>query len=711
MGQYFEIVVENGIAILTLDETDARVNTVSPGWITALTAAFERFRDDAAITGIVIRSAKPGFMAGADLKYILKEAVGLSIPDALEFSQRPTQMHRLIETCGKPVVAAIEGFALGGGYELALACTRRIVADTAKAVVGLPEVSVGLLPGSGGTQRLLRMIGVERAADVLLGGKSYSPQEALSLGLVDELAPPGAVLEAAKAWLAGGPDPTRDWDRKGYVSPGQDGLLRQSTATFFTMQTGKLRAKYGANYPAPIAILSSLFEGMQVSFDKGCLVESRYFAKLLLDPVSRNIIRTMFVNKGIADKGGARPAGTPKFQPARIGVLGAGMMGAGIAYVSAKAGIDVVLLDRDLETAQKGKAYSQKILDKAIAKGTATAQSKAELLDRIVATASFADLAGVDAVVEAVFEDTAIKADITRKTLAVTGDAILFASNTSTLPIAQLAEASSRPENFIGLHFFSPVDRMALVEMISGDKTSDETRLRAQDLIRAIRKTPISVNDSRGFYTSRVFQTFIHEGAQMLREGIAPAIIENTAKQAGMPVGPLALLDEVTLDLPLKIVQQSEAEDDTFVRPDSIAVLEKMIAIGRSSRKAGGGFYDYSAEGEKRLWRGLTDLFPIRIENPDVEELKRRFLYIQSIETMRCFEEDVLTHPADADIGAVLGWGYPAWTGGTLSLIETVGLPTFTAECDRLAQKYGARFLPPAKLRAMASEHQEFDWS
>ncbi|AMK19592.1 MULTISPECIES: 3-hydroxyacyl-CoA dehydrogenase NAD-binding domain-containing protein [Sphingobium] len=712
MAKYLTTERANGVLTITLDAPDAPVNTVSPPWVDEMVATFEAARDDAEITGIILTSAKVGFMAGADLKYILREGVTMTPQQAFAMSEKASAMHRLIETCGKPVVAAINGFALGGGYELALACTYRIVADDAEAVVGLPEVNVGLLPGSGGTQRLPRMIGVPQASEVLLEGRSYAPQEALKKGLVDQVESAPNLLDAARTWLAEAPDPMRPWDRKGFAIPESDGLLKQSTATYFSIAAAKLRAKYGANYPAPIAILACIFEGVQVPFDKGLVVEGRYFASLLTNPVARNIIRTTFVNKGLAEKGARRPADVPASTVRKVGILGAGMMGAGIAHVAAKVDIEVVLLDTTVAAAEKGKAYSVRLLDKQIASGKTTKEKADALLKRIQPTDDYADLAGVDLVVEAVFEDTAIKADVTRKAQAVIGPDTLFASNTSTLPISQLAEAFDRPEDFIGLHFFSPVDRMALVEVIMGKRTRPETLARALDFVAQIRKTPIVVNDSRGFYTSRVFQTFIHEGMELLREGVAPALIENCARQAGMPVGPLAVIDETTIELPLKIVRQSESEDPAYQRPKSAEVMEKMVdVLKRPGRKGGGGFYEYLEGGKKRLWSGLAKEFPVATDQPEPEEVKKRILYIQALETARCLEENVLTHPADADLGAVLGWGFPSWAGGTLSLVETVGAPAFVIECDRLAQLYGPRFAPTQGLRRMAETGEGFDWS
>jgi 3-hydroxyacyl-CoA dehydrogenase/enoyl-CoA hydratase/3-hydroxybutyryl-CoA epimerase len=712
MGHYLRTEVEAGLLTITLDDPAASVNTVSPAWVDEMIAAFETAKADANVTGIIIASAKPGFMAGADLKFILAEGAAMTPAQAFAFSQKASAMHRLIETCGKPVVAAMTGFALGGGYELALACTHRILADDPGAVVGLPEVTVGLLPGSGGTQRLPRMIGVRKATDVLLTGESYPPAKALALGLVDLVTHGGAVIAAARAWLQTTPDPVRPWDKKDFSIAESAGLLSPAAVNFFPTETAKLLGKFGKNYPAPIAILTCVFEGVQAPFDKGLKVESRHFARLITDPVARNIIRTNFVNKGLAEKGARRPAGVPKSAVKRLGILGAGMMGAGVAYVAAKAGIDVVLLDVSLEAAEKGKAYSAKLLAKEVERGRTTKDSADALLARIKPTTAYSELAGVEFVIEAVFEETTIKADVTRKADAAMPADALFASNTSTLPISQLAEAFGRPEDFIGLHFFSPVDRMALVEVILGRKTRPEAIARALDFVAQIRKTPIVVNDGRGFYTSRVFQTFIHEGMELLREGVAPALIENAARQAGMPVGPLAVIDETTIELPLRIVRQSEQEDPEYRRPTSAEVMERMVdVLKRPGRKGGGGFYDYPDGGKKHLWPGLAAEFPRAAEQPNVDEVKTRLLYIQALETARCLEENVLTHPADGDLGAVLGWGFPTWTGGTLSLIETVGLPQFVAECDRLAQRYGNRFAPTPKLRDMAKTGKGFDWS
>nr|ART38748.1 G502 [uncultured bacterium] len=699
----------DGIATLILDNADESMNVVSDAFIADMEEATKQLKEDESVKGVIVTSAKKAFMAGADLKQLVNGYGKLTKKEAFGFSQRATAMHRAMEQSGKPWVAVINGLALGGGFELALACHYRILVDDPKFVVGLPEVNVGLLPGSGGTQRLIRIAGVKTAQDLLLTGRSVGPAEALKLKIVDEVVPAADAIAHAKAWLATGPDPVKAWDVKGAVPPQKRGMTVPEDSMGYMFATGSVAGKAGYNLPAPIAILSTIFEGAQLPFDKALSVESKYFAKLLTDPVARNIIRTTFISKQAAEKGARRPAGVPKSEVKKVGVLGAGMMGAGIAYVSANAGIEVVLLDRDVPSAEKGKAYSSKVLGKLLEKGKVTQDKADALLARITATDSYALLEGCDLIVEAVFEDTAIKAETTAKAEAVIPTHAVFASNTSTLPIGQLAKASKRPDQFIGIHFFSPVDRMGLVEVIMGKQTSKETLAKALDYIAQLRKTPIVVNDSRGFYTSRVFQTLIHEGGAMLEEGVPPAVIENAAKAVGMPVGPLALLDELTFDLPLKIVDQAIAEEgDKYTPPAGVPTLRKMKdQLGRSGRKSGGGFYDYPEGGKKHLWKGLSEFFPAK-DGWDIEELKKRFLYTQAMETARCLEEGVLETPQDADLGAVYGWGFPAWTGGTISYIDTVGIETFVREADRLAQLYGPRFTPSAWLREKAAKGENF---
>ncbi|WP_197277713.1 3-hydroxyacyl-CoA dehydrogenase NAD-binding domain-containing protein [Novosphingobium sp. KN65.2] len=695
----------DGFATLILDNADESMNIVNDAFIADMAEATAAIAADDSIKGVILTSAKKAFMAGADLKQLVR---GYSKQEAYAFSQKATQMHRAMEMSGKPWVAALGGLALGGGFELALACHHRILVDDARALVGLPEINVGLLPGSGGTVRLGIIAGMKAALDLLLSGRTVAPAEALKLKIVDEVVPADQLIDRARAWLATGPDPVKPWDVKGWVPPQKKGMTVPEDALAYTLAAANI-AKKGYNTPAPLAILSCVFEGLQLPFDKALTVEGKYFAKLLSDPVASNIIRTSFISKQAAEKGARRPAGVAKSEVKKVGVLGAGMMGAGIAYVSANAGIEVVLLDRDVPTAQKGKDYSAKVQGKLVEKGKLTQSRADEVLARITPTDDYALLDGCDMIVEAVFEDIGIKADTTRKAEAVIPAGALFGSNTSTLPISQLAQASSRPDKYIGTHFFSPVDRMGLVEVIRGKQTSDETLARTLDFIAQLRKTPIVVNDSRGFYTSRVFRMFIFEGVAMVEEGIEPARIENAAKAAGFPTGPLALLDEVTMELPVKIVDDAAGtKGNTYTIERGLPVLRKMIGMGRGSRKAGGGFYDYPQGASKHIWKGLAEHFPVAARQPDQEELKQRFLFAQAMETARCLEEGVLETPQDADLGAVYGWGFPLWTGGTISYIDTVGIENFVAWADELAWKYGDRFLPSAWLRAKAERREPF---
>jgi 3-hydroxyacyl-CoA dehydrogenase/enoyl-CoA hydratase/3-hydroxybutyryl-CoA epimerase len=699
----------DGVALITLNDPNKPMNVVSPEFIDDLIAAIEKVATDDAIKGAIVTSAKPAFMAGADLKYIVNMLDGITADEAFAFSQKPSiPMHRRMETCGKPFVAAINGLALGGGYELCLACHYRVIVDDPKAVVGLPEVTVGLLAGSGGTQRLPRMIGLEKSLPIILEGKTPGPQEALKLGMVDAVVPAADLIETARQWILKTPDPVRAWDKKGYRI--DTGLLNPTNVPVYAMRPAQIAAQTQRNYPAAITNLQCIFEGMQQTFDNALKLESKYFAKLCVDPVARNIIRTTFVNKGEAGKLVRRPAGIPKKTFKKVGVLGAGMMGSGIAYVSAQAGVEVVLLDSKQEFADKGKAYSAKVLSKLVDKGKKTQVQADAVLARITATTNYDDLNGCDLVVEAVFEDRAIKADVTRQAEAQLATDGFFASNTSTLPISGLAQASVNPARFIGMHFFSPVDRMPLIEVIVGKETSKETVAHALDFVGLLKMIPIVVNDSRGFYTSRVFQTFIHEGMRMVEDGVAPALVENAARQAGFPVGPLTLTDEVTVELPWKIVQQAIEElGDKFVKPCAYNVMQRMLEeLKRPGRKGGAGFYEYPEGGKKYLWPGLKDAFPLAAEQPDVEEVKRRYLTIQALETARCLEEGVLTHAADGDIGALLGWAFPSWTGGTLSYIDTIGIQQFVAECDRMATVYGLRYQPSAWLRERAARGEGF---
>ncbi len=701
----------DGIALLQIDVVGRPMNVLTPEFSQDLATCIDRLAADPAVKGAVIASAKSAFVAGADIKDMVGAYDrGIKAPEAAEFSLAINKLFRRLETCGKPVAAAINGIALGGGFELALACHYRVLEDGPKAGVGLPEVKIGLLPGGGGTQRVPRLIGVTEALKLITEGRQLGAADALKKGLVHEIAPLDQIVERARQWILKGGEGVQPWDKKGYRVPGGAGQATPGAFQTFMAGTALTAKSTQRNYPAPLAILSCVYEGCQVPIDKGLRIESSYFGQLLAGPVARNLMRTMFVNKGLADKLARRPSAPPKSQVRRLGMLGAGMMGAGIAYVSALAGIEVVLLDSTLEAAEKGKGYSKALLAKDVEKGRRSQADAEAILARIRTTTSYDDLAGCDLVVEAVFENREIKADVTARTEAVISKASVFASNTSTLPITGLAQASKRPSQFIGIHFFSPVDKMPLVEIIVGKKTSEETIARALDYVGQLRKTPIVVNDSRGFYTSRCFGTFVYEGIAMLQEGVSPALIENGAKMAGMPVGPLAVADEVTIDLQWKVIKQTEADlGKRFDKPVAYDTVQKFVEVlKRPGKRFGAGFYEYPADGKKFLWPGLAEHFPLAHEQPDVEEVKKRVLYRQALEAARCMEEGVVTTASEADLGSILGWGYPAWTGGTLSFIDTVGIRNFVAECDRLAKKYGKRFKPSKWLRERAERNEPF---
>jgi len=701
----------DGIATLLIDVADRPMNVITPGFRKDLAECVEKVASDPAVRGAVIGSAKSSFMAGADIKDMAAAFQrGLTAAEAAKFSGELNRLLRRLETCGKPFAAAVNGVALGGGFEVALACHYRVLSDDPKAGVGFPEVKIGLLPGAGGTQRTPRLIGVTEALRLITEGRQLGAQDALKKGLVNEIAPAAELIQRARQWILKGGEGVQPWDKKGFRVPGGAGMASPAAAQTFMVGTALAAKTTMRNYPAPAAILSCVYEGTLLPMDAALAVESKYFGQLLAGPVARNLMRTMFINKGLADKLSRRPAGPPKSQVRRLGILGAGMMGAGIAHVSALAGMDVVLLDSTLELAAKGKDYSKQLLAKDVGRGKKTQADADAVLARIKPTASYDDLAGCDLVIEAVFENRDIKADVTRKTEAVIPKGAVFASNTSTLPITGLAQASKRPAQFIGIHFFSPVEKMPLVEVIVGKKTSDETLARALDYVAQLRKTPIVVNDSRGFYTSRCFGTFVNEGIAMLQEGVAPALIENGAKMAGMPVGPLAVGDEVTIDLSWKIMRQTEQDlGRRFQRPVTYETVRKFVEeLKRPGKRFGAGFYDYPKDAKKHLWPGLADVFPRAPMLLPVEEVEKRFLCIQALETARCMEEGVVTTAAEADLGSILGWGFPAWTGGTLSYIDTIGIRAFVAECDRLAKRYGKRFKPSKWLRERAKRNEPF---
>lgn len=699
---------DDGIATLSWNLPARSQNVLNGESCEAFFAAAARALQDAAVKGMLVTSAKPDFIAGGDLEW-------LQASDSAEtLFARTCELHRALralETGGKPVAIAMPGSALGGGLEIALAGHYRVAADNPKARFGLPEVTLGLLPGGGGTQRLPRLVGVQASLPLLLEGKRLKAADALAAGILHAVVPAGEEIAAARAWLldASRRTATQPWDAKGFRIPG-GALTHPSVQQVFMAANALARQKTYGNYPAVANILSCVYEGLLTDLDTGLKTEARYFVKAVLSPEAKAMIRTLFFGMNEANKLAARPAGVPTQRYRKVGVLGAGMMGAGIAYVSAKAGLDVVLIDTGEEAAARGKDYSRKLVDKQVQRGRLAREKADALLAKIVPTTDFARLDGAQLVIEAVFEDRAIKADVTRRSEAVLAPDALFASNTSTLPITGLAQASARPVNFIGLHFFSPVDKMPLVEVIVGRDTSEATLARALDYVKTIGMTPIVVNDSRGFYTSRVFSTYVLEGLAMLAEGVAPALIENAGLLAGMPVGPLALTDEVSSELIHKITRQTRADlGDAYVARPGEDVAARMVELGRLGRKAGLGYYDYPASGGKKaLWPGLAQEFPLAAEQPDVAALIERLVTVQAVETARCLEERVLTTARDADVGAILGWGFPAFRGGPASYIHGVGVDAFVATCDRLAARHGARFAAPALLREMAAQGRSF---
>ncbi|MEM9531956.1 MAG: 3-hydroxyacyl-CoA dehydrogenase NAD-binding domain-containing protein [Pseudomonadota bacterium] len=711
MADNFNLTTDGGIATLTIDVPGRSMNVVTSQFLDELTQLIDQVVADDAVTGVIVTSAKDAFVAGADLMWLVN-IYDMKLPPAelLKENQKFTQALRKLETCGKPVVAALNGTALGGGLEIALACHHRIATDKPRAVFGLPEVQVGLLPGAGGTQRLPRLIGIQPALELITQGRHVSAEKARDLGFIDQVVPAEHLLTAAKEWLESNPSAEQPWDKKGFRVPGGSGAFHPKTVQTFMGGSALIARETQHNYPAPIAILSCVYEGTIVPIDTGLKIEARYFTSLFQNPVYRNMVRTLFINKGAAEKGARRPKGIEPAPAKKIGMLGAGMMGAGIAFVSARAGIDVVLLDTAQEAAEKGKDYSRMLMTKRLEKGRTTQAKMDQLLARIHPTTDYADLDGCDLIIEAVFEDRGIKADVTAKAEAVLAEDKVFASNTSTLPISGLAEASKRPDKFIGLHFFSPVDKMPLVEIIMGEKTSDQALAHAMDYVQQIRKTPIVVNDSRGFYTSRVFGTYCNEGMALLQDGVGAPLIENAAKMAGMPVGPLAVHDEVTLDLSLKVHKQTQADlGDDYKPLSALPVALKMVEeLGRSGKRFGKGFYDYPEGGKKHLWPGLSEHFPVAATQPELQDVIDRLLYMQAIETVRCVDEGVVTEAADADLGSILGWGFPPWTGGTLSYIDTVGVAEFVARADELAAAHGDRFKVPDMLRQMADKGEQF---
>ena len=695
--------VENNIAIISWNMTTSAMNVLNDISIPEFEGHLEKAYSDQEVKGIIITSEKNEFIAGADVKMILRN--NSKDPSEMhKFSLEFNAIFRKLETCGKPVVAAMNGTALGGGYEVCLACHYRIALDNPKAVIGLPEVQLGLLPGGGGTQRLPRIIGMEAALMLMVEGKRISPTEALGYGMVNDIAATREeMMEKSIKWILANPKAIQPWDeynkktgeikaRENYKVP--DGNVQSPTGMrTFAGGTAMIMEKTKGNYPAPIAILSCVYEGLQVNMDRAIPIEARYFVKVATSREAKNLIGVMFLGKNEADKGASRPKGIPTTDVKKLGILGAGFMGAGIAYVSALSGIEVVLKDITLENAEKGKDYSRGLVQKGIVRGKTTAEKGEKVLSLIKPTSDVADLKGCDLIIEAVFENRELKANVTKEAEPMLSELGVFGSNTSTIPITGLAKASSKPENFIGIHFFSPVDKMMLVELIRGEETSDYAVALAVDFVKKIRKTPIVVNDSRGFYTSRCFSTYTTEGIALLKDGVDPVLIENAGKNAGMPVGALAVSDEVALDLALKISKQSILDGVLSEEDGAYQVTRMMVEdLGRFGKKNKKGFYEYTEVGKKYLWEGLAEYFPVSKNQPDVEEVKKRLLYRQVVESIRCIDEGVLMTKLDGNIGSILAWGFPPYAGGTLNFAGFVGTETFLNEGERLANTYGERF-------------------
>jgi len=703
------------ILTLTIDMPGQSANTMNADFRAGLSETVSRVKSDLDnIRGIIITSAKQTFFAGGDLK----ELHSVTRDQAEEFEDMVNGLKadlRFLETTGKPLVAAINGTALGGGLEIALACHHRIALDDDSIQLGLPEVTLGLLPGGGGTQRLPRMIGLEAAFPYLMEGKKVNPEAALKAGIVDELvSAPEELLSTARAFIEAHSEKRQPWDEKGFKFPG-GAPHHPAMAQKLSIAPAMLKQKTKGCYPAPERILSAAVEGAQVDFDNASLIETRYFTELVVGQVAKNMTGTFWFQLNAIKAGGSRPDGVEKARFSKVGVLGAGMMGAGIAYATAVRGIDVVLKDVSMENAEKGKSYSEQLLDKKVSRGRMTDDQKAGILARITPTDAADDLEGCDLIIEAVFEDSDLKGKVTREAEPKMVNNGIFASNTSTIPITQLAEASAKPDNFIGLHFFSPVDKMQLVEIIVGAKTSDDTLARAFDYVQQIGKIPIVVNDSRGFFTSRVFGTFVNEGIAMLGEGIHPSSIENAGVLAGMPVGPLAISDEVSMTLMQHIRDQSrkdtEASGGTWNAHPAEAIIDAMVnEQGRKGKAAGGGFYEYPDKGKKYLWPELENLFvdQAKARSTSLQDLKDRILFIQAIETVRCLEEGVLRTVEDANIGSIFGIGYAPWTGGAIQFINQYGVRAFTERARELESQFGERFAPPRLLLEKAETNADF---
>ena len=712
----------DGIGLLTWDMPGRSMNVITEEVMAELDRVIDHVAGDPAIKGCVVTSGKATFSGGADLAMLHRLASdyergrredGEDAAMARFFagSRRLSQLFRKLETSGKPWAAAINGLCLGGAFELALSCHHRVLAEGESARVGLPEVKVGIFPGAGGTQRVPRLMPTGDALQMLVRGEQIRPAAAKAMGLVHALAPVGELIAAAKRWIAEGGKGVAPWDEKGFKPP-SGRVFSPAGLMTWPPANAIYRRETQDNYPGAKAILQSVYEGLLVPIDTGLTIESRLFAHVLRSRPAAAMIRSLFISMGELNKGARRPKEVPPTSLKRLGVLGAGFMGAGIGYVAAQAGLEIVLVDQTQEAADKGKAHAHKLMSDQIAKGRAKTADRDALLARITATADFGALKGCDLVIEAVFEDRAVKAEATRRAQAVIGPEVVFASNTSTLPITSLAETALDAANFLGVHFFSPVEKMPLVEIIRGARTGDKAVAVAVDLVKMLKKTPIVLNDGRGFYANRCVFAYLLEGHLMLREGVPPAMIENTARQAGMPVGPLSLSDEVAIDLCRKVMLAARADlGDDAVDAGQMDLLDTMVEReGRLGRKNRKGFYDYPEQGRKRLWPGLAQFQPAPLDPDtiDVADLKQRFLVAQAIAAVSAVEDGILTDPREADVGSIVGFGFAPFTGGTLSYIEGIGLPQFALLCDDLAKRHGPRFSPPALVLDLAREHDTF---
>ena len=723
MADFNYSVDADGVATICWDLPGKSMNVLSMEGMRELDAHIDSALADEAVKGVIITSAKKDFAGGMDLNVIakMKESAGdnpaqglfdgiMSMHKGLRKIER-AGMDPKTNKGGKPIIAALPGIALGIGLEIPLACHRIIAADNPKAKIGLPEIMVGIFPGAGGTTRLVRKMGAMSAAPFLLEGKTVSPDKAKAAGLIDEVVPADELQARAKEWVLSATDAdiVKPWDAKGYKMPGGAPYHPAGFQTFVGA-AAMIHGKTNGVYPAAKALLAAVYEGAMVPFDDALRVECRWFVNVLMNPSSSAMIRSLFINKQALEKGAVRPEDVPDQSVKKVGVLGAGMMGAGIALVSAKAGIEVVLIDQNQEAADKGKAYSEAYMDKGIARKKATPEKKEALLGLINATTDLDALKGCDLIVEAVFEDPGVKAEMTQKVEAVVGEDCIFATNTSTLPISDLAKASARPEQFIGIHFFSPVEKMMLVEIIKGKETGDRATAKALDYVRQIRKTPIVVNDARFFYANRCIIPYINEGIRMVGEGVAPALVEGAARLLGFPVGPLQLVDETSIDLGVKIAKATRAAmGDAY--PDTAVdeVVFWMFDEGRLGRKANAGFYDYDAKGKRtQLWEGLAAKYPLAKEQPDLTEVQHRLMMAQVLEAVRAQEEGVLMDIREGDVGAILGWGFAPWSGGPLSWLDMIGAEKAVEICDGLTEQHGARFTTPETLRDMAVKGDGF---